>query len=774
MTSRRSAIDLRLAIPAAAAWAVLAVAIGAPDALPVSTLAVAVVAGVLLIALWRRPRVARRHPWIAVVALACCTATILLSTAAVWAPARAPEVMLEAASASRYLTASAVTTQTVFVGTSSFTVTITAVDIGDVHLDVSVPARAFGVASTTKLGIGSVVRLRGTIASTEPGDDIAFLLFTDEAPEALENPPPIFDWANSLRDGFRTAAASLPGDGGALLPGLAIGDTSAVPPDLDEAMKASSLSHLTAVSGANCAVVIALVMLVTARLRMPRGARIAVSLVVLAVFVVLVTPEPSVLRAAVMALLLLISAALGRGAQGLPMLALAVIVLLAGDPWLARDYGFTLSVLATGGLLLLSGPLTRVLARGLPTPIAAILAIPLAAQLACQPVLILLAPSIPVFGVVANVIAGPAAPAATVIGLLACVALPIVPPVGVLLAFIAWLPAAWIAASARFFAELPGSRVDVVEGWPGVVLIATLTLLWLMAVLSRRVKWRAIAASTLAILAVVALGATVGTAVRTGISRPAAWQIAMCDVGQGDATVVRDGPFYAVIDAGPEPQSMTRCLDHLGIERVDLLVLTHFDLDHVGGATALIGRADTVLIGPEDRPEAGRLLDELRGGGAKVEQVHQGDSGALGTLDWQVLWPPARTAGIEPGNDSSLVLQMRGNTACARCLRSLFLGDLGEDAQNRLAGSTRITQVDVVKVAHHGSRDQSPRLYEQGGATVGLIGVGADNDYGHPTPQLLDILEATNTTVLRTDVDGLVLLAPGVDTRVTVWVERGG
>ena len=148
MISRRSAVDLRLAIPAAAAWAVLAVAIGAPDALPASTLAVAVLAGVLLIALWRRPAVARHHPWITVVALACCASAMLLSTAAVRAPARAPGVMLEAASASRYLTASAVTTQTVFMGTSSFPVTITAVDIGDIHLDVSIPARAFGVAST--------------------------------------------------------------------------------------------------------------------------------------------------------------------------------------------------------------------------------------------------------------------------------------------------------------------------------------------------------------------------------------------------------------------------------------------------------------------------------------------------------------------------------------------------------------------------------------------------------------------------------------------------
>ena len=104
------------------------------------------------------------------------------------------------------------------------------------------------------------------------------------------------------------------------------------------------------------------------------------------------------------------------------------------------------------------------------------------------------------------------------------------------------------------------------------------------------------------------------------------------------------------------------------------------------------------------------------------------------------------------------------------CLTALFLGDLDEAAQERLPA---VGHVDVVKVAHHGSSDQSEALYQELGATVGLIGVGADNGYGHPTERLLDILERAGTAPVRTDESGLILVSPGAGPgTVTVWRER--
>jgi len=136
--------------------------------------------------------------------------------------------------------------------------------------------------------------------------------------------------------------------------------------------------------------------------------------------------------------------------------------------WLPRDQGFALSVLGTAGLLVLARRLAQRLSAWLPRGLALALAVPLAAQLACQPVLILLNPALPLFGVPANLVAEPAAPVATVLGCLACLVLPWAPALGQVVVWLAWLPSAWIAAVARFAAGLPGAALP----WPEVVLHA--------------------------------------------------------------------------------------------------------------------------------------------------------------------------------------------------------------------------------------------------------------------------------------------------------------
>ena len=743
--------DLRLAIPAAVAWIAAAVVIGIDPIVP--TIALWTVAGITTAIM-----LARRS--LAVVALALAAAAFCSTSVVVQSTSRQPAELVAAAETGRQIDALA--TLTGRASGRSYPVTLDVVNGTSVH----VPVVVFGPA--TDAGIGTTVRITGTLTATEPGDDAAFLVFA-ERPPVVESPPPWYlDWANGLRARFLAQARGLPGDGGDLLAGLAIGDTTDVGGTLDQAMKSSSLSHLTAVSGANCAIVIGLVMVAGAAVGIPRWARVAASLAVLVGFVVLVTPEPSVLRAAVMASLVLATLARGRPVRGIPVLALATIVLLAFDPWLARSYGFVLSVLATAGLLLLAGPLARVLERWLPRWLAIVIAVPFAAQLACQPVIILLSATLPTYGVVANVLAAPAAPIATVVGLAACVLLVLIPPLGALLCQLAWLPSAWIAAVAQFFASAPAAQLPWPPGAVGALLLAVGTVLAVFAVLGRR--WAVVA---LAVAGAVYLGLAGGGRIAQVTGRPD-WQIAACDIGQGDAVFVRSRGQLALVDTGPDPALMRRCMTELGIGRVDLLVLTHYDLDHVGGAGALVGKVDRVFVGPSSDPEDDRLRADFVAGGAHVEQVSRGPTGLLGDLRWEVLWPPSRLGSIEPGNPASVTLEFQPVGECASgCLSSIFLGDLGEDAQNRLLAAGPVGTVDVVKVAHHGSRDQSERLYERLHATVGVIGVGADNGYGHPTDDLLQILARAGTIPERTDLSGLILLAPGAEPgRVRVWSER--
>lgn len=780
--------ELRLAWPAVIAWAAAIVVIGVPDAASwVAAAAVLLSIGTVVV-LVRSRGSARLRRLIAVAALAAAATSVICTAIAAAMPARSPVVLVEAVEQHRTVMVEAVVSATpvdgaaVFSGAEQLRFEARAVVVASrgpegtaAPVTASAPMLVFGEVAGERPRIGSTVRAKGTVRATDAGEDVAFLLFATGPISTVAPPPWYLGWADPLRAGLATAAATLPGDGGDLLPGLAIGDTSAVSDELDTAMKTSSLSHLTAVSGANCAIVVAATVLLAGVCGLPRRARYALALVALAGFVVLVTPQPSVLRAAVMATVVLFAFGVGRPGRGIPALAVAVTVLLAVDPWLARSYGFALSVAATAGLLLLARPLADVLARWMPAPLAIALAVPSAAQLACQPILILLDPTLPVAGVLANLLAEPAAPVGTVLGLIGCLLLQALPGLGAACLQIAWVPSAWIAQIARTVDGLAWTRLPWIGGAAGAILLALVTAAAVWLGIRRRRDAHARTSGRVAGVLVISLivasgaygGALVGSSVLRSVSMPPDWQYAACDIGQGDAVVVRDGASYALIDAGPEPAPLSRCLDSLGIHRLDLLVLTHYDLDHVGGVDAVVGRVDRSIVGLPETDADRRILSRLQQGGSSIERGVAGLTGSLGDLGWEVLWPPRDATTMATGNDGSVTVRFAGTG-----LSSMFLGDLGEDSQDALLRSADVVPVDVIKVAHHGSSDQSAELYERLSGTVGLISVGAGNSYGHPTAKLLDILARVGTIAERTDEQGLVLVASAADGGVRVWSER--
>lgn len=802
-------VDARLALPALVGWLAALVLVGAADAAAPVAVAATAVAGLGVVLLRRGGARARVRGVLAAGIPSIIAVAVMAAAVALAAPARTPPVLAAALDEGAAVAVVLELEQSSVPpagdvgpgigggwGGVSADALIVAVLVpepgptaqsrsggiaepaGGAVVAVRVPVRVLGLELDDRLPLGTRLEGRVRLIALEAGDDRVALVRPVTALAPRAGPPPLIGGADALRAGFLVLMAPFSGDGAALLPGLAIGDTTAVSDDLDAAMKSSALSHLTAVSGANCAIVVGLVLGLGALARWPRPARVGAALLALGGFVVLVTPEPSVVRAAVMAAVVLLALVSGRPARGLPVLGAAVLGIIVLDPWIAREYGFALSVLATAALLVLAGPLTAALARVLPAPLALAIAVPLAAQLACQPVLILLAPEVPLSGVVANVLAAPAAPVATIVGMIACLLAPVIPPLAMLVAAIAWLPASWIAGVARVCAELPGALLPWPEGVLGALLLAGLTGAGLVAagvparLGSERLR-RRLALVTAGVLVVV-MGATAGTAALRALGRPGDWVIAQCDVGQGEAVLVRSADAVALIDTGAEPELLTACLDALGIERLDLLVLTHFDLDHAGGAPALVGRVDRLLIGPTDGDQDAALVTSLAAGGAVVDTVSEGARGSLGDHRWRVLWPPAHR-GVEPGNDASIVLELRGGPGCGACPSMLALGDLGADAQRSLAAAHDLTRVDVVKVSHHGSPDQHEALYTELEAPVALIGVGAGNTYGHPAPSILEVLADAGTTVLRSDVHGLTLLAPAGEgaAALRAWVERG-
>jgi len=775
--------DLRLVLPALVAWGVGWVAVRLPEfgvaawAVPVWCWATAAGAAIAVLR-WRRPA--------ATVALVAAAAAGVVATSAGVALSErergplaggrtaAAEVVVELVGAPRDASYAAVEFASEAGGeaTSSSAPQRVRADARLVGVDGrsvrALPVVAEFEVDPARIGLGSRVVFDAR-AQPQPSAERAALRLRGAEAEQVTAPPWWAAWALPLRSGLVEAATALGGDGGALVPGLAVGDERAVGEELDVAMKASSLSHLTAVSGANCAIITAAAFWIAARCRAPRWARVAIAIGALLAFVVLVTPQASVVRAATMAMVLLIALARGRRGGGVPALATAVIALLVVDPWYAGDFGFALSVAATGGLLLLAPPLAERLARVMPGPLAVVLAVPTAAQLACQPILVLLEPAIPLTGVAANLLAAPAAPAGTVLGLLACLVLPVLPSLGFAFAQLAWLPASWIAALAHAASSAPVAQLPWPPGPLGAALLLGTTALALRLVLGRRQR-RPMAALSLALVALVmvgTVGGAIGTRVLPGLLRPSDWFAVACDVGQGDAVLLRSGGSTMLVDTGPDPALLDRCLGLAGVERIDLLVLTHWDADHVGGAAAVSDRVAAVLHGPPDEARSRRALAPFLDRGIPTAQAEAGRHGELGGLSWRVLWPDSEA---RPGNDASVVLGVDGPRASA-----LLLGDLGETAQIGLAqrlASDRPGGFDLVKVAHHGSADQHEGLYAQTDAVLGLVGVGADNGYGHPTASLLELLQRHGVRPARTDVMGTVFVGADGEA-LRLWSERG-
>ncbi|MEU4199318.1 ComEC/Rec2 family competence protein [Streptomyces sp. NPDC039022] len=806
------AVDLRLAGPAAAAWGAAALALGWSGGSVAMVCAAAVVlAAVVVVAAVRRPR--RR----------AAGASVALAAVLLGAVAGAASAALHAADVRRgplpelARRHAPVTAEVELTGDPRLTrprvsgarqappaVVFTAEVLRVTAPDGSVTAtrtpvlvvvhRTKRLADWQRLLPSTRVRVAARAAPPlRPSDRAAAALrvTTGSEPHVLAAPDALQRLAGDLRAGLREASDDLSPDARALLPGLVVGDTARVPPDLDDAFRTTDLTHLLAVSGSNLTILLVLLIgpphLAVRAERRGLAPLLGLSLRTTALiggsialaFVIVCRPDPSVLRAAACGLVTLLAIGTGRRRSLVPALAAAVLVLVLYDPWLARSYGFLLSVLATGALLTLAPRWSAALQRRrVPPRLAEVLAAAAAAQAVCAPVVVVLAARVGLVAVPCNLLAELAVAPATVLGFAALATAPFAPPLAHALAWCASWPTEWIAGVARTGAGLPGAEADWPGGWAGALLLAVVTVAFVPVGrrMSRR-PWLCVL-GVLALLVAVLRPAPV-TRVVTGWPPPD-WRAVACDVGQGDGLVFAAGEGTAlVVDTGPEPDAIDRCLTDLGVRRIALLVLTHFHADHVSGLPgALRGRSvgaiETTTL-PEPPGQAAFVHRTAAAAGVPVVGSTPGERRSVGPLSWEVLWPPGTGPGhpfsapasraVEGPNDASVTLLLR-----TAGLSFLLLGDLEPVAQQALSTAyPDLSAVDVLKVAHHGSAYQDPQLIRRLAPRVALISCGAGNPYGHPAPRTVQSLRFQGARVLRTDTDGAVAVLGGAD-RLTTTV----
>ena len=516
-------------------------------------------------------------------------------------------------------------------------------------------------------------------------------------------------------------------------------------------------------SGGNVAIVLGAVLMAATLLRLSLLARVLAAVGALSFFVLLVGPEPSVLRASVMGAVAVTALLVGGRRGGPSILATGVIVLVMAQPALAVSWAFALSAFATAGLILLA---PRILAWTGRWPVTArwplglrhALALTVAAQVATLPILVAMGGASGWVAVPANLAAMPAVAPVTVLGLLAAGLSPLLPGAAAMVAQAAAWPAGWIATVAHACADLPVGGVPLPGGWSGLAWLAAgaagaavLRIAW-----RRLPPWATTPGMRIVVVAAAALGAVAVAALppdRRGWPPPD-WLLIMCDVGQGDALMIRAGESSAVVvDAGPSPDIVDGCLADAGISAVPALILTHFHADHVRGVAGVIrGRSVAqVLTTPVREPseEADAADAVLADAGLRAEPVTAGDHRVIGGLDLRLLWPRRRISTESVPNNASVVL-----VATIRGRRLLLTGDIEPPAQSAVAADVRTLPIDVIKVPHHGSRFQSPLLPVWAPASIALVSVGADNDYGHPAVETLAAWSRSGALLARTDLLG--------------------
>lgn len=564
---------------------------------------------------------------------------------------------------------------------------------------------------------------------------------------------PVFspgEWLRTVREDLLAHMERVFGESAPLFQGILLGERQKMDADVITAMRLTGTVHILTVSGMHLSLLAMAVAWVLRRLPIGRWFRFGMQIALLTFFACLTGGAPGTIRALIMATMRALAVCRGQRYDPLTSLSAAALIMTLVNPLRTLTASFQFSFFVVLGILLLANGLHGVqtkrlaVARRFPRLVSA-LQVCASAQIAALPMQLLLYGYVPVYALPMNLITGLLMPVLMTGGVFCTAVGALCLPLGRGCAWVFSVPAMVFEHLSLFVSGLPGGicRLPSISGLLLALFAVTMALLS-PAIRFGRGRYRAFVGCLLLML--------IGY---LPCLNPAARYVQL-DVGQGDAAVLRKGRQALMVDVGPEDSyDALRYVRHEGL-LVDTVILSHLDEDHMGGLSVLLqSEVDVERIVLAD-PSGEKLSETARSAlelaqqmDVPVEIVSAGDSVIWADVRFEVLSPKETLKG---SNERSLVLY-----ADFEGMRVLLTGDLPIECEME-----RPPECDVLKVAHHGSKNASSLTFlEKTSPQIALISVGAENGYGHPTQRVLDDLQAVGAIIYRTDECGCITLWPG-------------
>ena len=583
-------------------------------------------------------------------------------------------------------------------------------------------------------------------------------------------------WPVQWRDHLVERLRRLYGERAPLVSALTLARREGLDRDLQESFARSGIAHLLAISGFHVGVIAGAVLTGLALCGVGARRRELGAAAAAWTYVALIGFPDAACRAALMLALVALSRARGRPPARWAPLGAALLILVAAAPEKLASAGFQLSFAGAAGLVAWAGPLSRTLRRlgrrRLPEALVTALAAGVAATLATLPVVAWHFERVSLVGIPATLAATPLVSLA-LMGSLASLVIDFAWPgfasflAGGVSLLLAGLEFVAEASAAPRWASAWTTRSSVVAGTFGLFIATRLALRPRIGARARRLLVGAYAVSGVLAWPLLLAWQGRGTV-----------ELLVIDVGQGDAIALRSPRGrWLLVDAGPagrdgdpEAHPAVRALRARGVRRLEALVLTHPDLDHIGGAPAVLTTLDVRAVYdpglPAPKEDFVEVLDVAAARGVPWRAARAGGRIELDGLRLDILHPPDAIDADTESNATSVVLRLEYGEFDA-----LLTGDAYTDVERALL--PELPRLEVLKVGHHGSDTSTDSLllaHTRPG--VALISVGRTNRYGHPSPRVVGRLERSGAEVHRTDLEGTLSLVARDDGRYEVRGER--